>query len=45
MDENRKTVGPDLHIEASTMWMADAGLKRGNIHGQSDGLGFGVVES
>ena len=40
MGENRKTVGRDHHIEASTMWIAGAGLKSGYIHGQSDELGF-----
>jgi hypothetical protein len=44
MGENRKTVGRDHHIEAFTMWMAGAGLKQGYIHGQSDELGFGVVD-
>jgi uncharacterized protein (DUF1501 family) len=44
MGENRKTVGRDHHIEAFTMWMAGAGLKSGYIHGQSDELGFGVVD-
>ena len=44
MGENRKTVGRDHHIDAFTMWMAGAGLKKGYIHGQSDELGFGVVD-
>jgi hypothetical protein len=43
MGENRKTVGRDHHIEAFTMWMAGAGLKRGYIHGETDELGFGTV--
>ena len=25
------------------MWMAGAGLKKGHIHGETDELGFGVV--
>ena len=43
MGENRKTTGRDHHIDAFTMWMAGAGLKKGYIHGQTDELGFGVV--
>lgn len=44
MGENRKTVGRDHHIDAFTMWMAGAGLKKGHIHGATDELGFGVVD-
>jgi len=43
MGENRKTTGRDHHIDAFTMWMAGAGLKKGYIHGETDELGFGVV--
>ncbi len=43
MGENRKTTGRDHHIDAFTMWMAGAGLKKGHIHGETDELGFGVV--
>ncbi len=44
MGENRKTVGRDHHIDAFTMWMAGAGVKKGYIHGATDELGFGVVD-
>jgi hypothetical protein len=44
MGENRKTVGRDHHIDAFTMWMAGGGVKKGYIHGQTDELGFGVVD-
>lgn len=44
MGENRKTVGRDHHIDAFTLWMAGAGLKKGFIHGETDELGFGVVD-
>ena len=27
------------------MWMAGAGLKRGHLHGQSDEIGYNVVEN
>jgi hypothetical protein len=43
MGENRKTVGRDHHIDAFTMWLAGAGVKKGHIHGETDELGFGVV--
>jgi hypothetical protein len=44
MGENRKTVGRDHHIDAFTMWMAGGGVKKGYIHGETDELGFGVVD-
>jgi hypothetical protein len=44
MGEVRKTVGRDHHIDAFTMWMAGAGVKKGFIHGVTDELGFGVLE-
>lgn len=44
MGEVRKTVGRDHHIDAFTMWMAGAGVKAGYIHGETDELGFGVVD-
>ena len=33
-------VGRDHHIEAFTMWMAGAGLKRGISYGETDELGY-----
>ncbi len=44
MGEVRKTIGRDHHIDAFTMWMAGGGVKPGYIHGESDELGFGVVD-
>jgi hypothetical protein len=44
MGENRQTVGRDHHIEGFTMWMAGGGVKPGVLHGETDELGFGVVE-
>jgi hypothetical protein len=44
MGENRETVGRDHHVDAFTMWMAGGGTKAGCVYGQTDELGFGVVE-
>jgi uncharacterized protein (DUF1501 family) len=44
MGEVRATVGRDHHIDAFTMWVAGGGFKRGFIHGETDELGFGVVQ-
>jgi hypothetical protein len=43
--EVRQTVGRDHHIDAFTMWMAGGGVKPGVILGETDELGFGVVEN
>ena len=45
MGEVRATVGRDHHVDAFTMWMAGAGVKKGMIYGATDELGFGVVEN
>ncbi len=45
MGEVRATIGRDHHIDAFTMWVAGAGVKRGVILGETDELGFGVVEN
>ncbi len=45
MGENRATVGRDHHVDAFTMWLAGGGVKKGTIFGQTDELGFGVVEN
>ncbi|MHA3775556.1 DUF1501 domain-containing protein [Verrucomicrobiota bacterium sgz303538] len=45
MGEVRQTVGRDHHIDAFTMWMAGGGVKPGVIFGETDELGFGVVEN
>jgi hypothetical protein len=45
MGEERKSLaGRDHHIDAFTMWLAGGGFKPGCIHGQTDELGFGVVD-
>jgi uncharacterized protein (DUF1501 family) len=44
MGEVRQTVGRDHHIDAFTMWLAGAGVKSGQILGETDELGFGVVD-
>ncbi|MCI0358156.1 MAG: DUF1501 domain-containing protein [Planctomycetaceae bacterium] len=44
MGEVRNTIGRDHHIDAYTMWLAGGGVKSGFMHGQTDELGFGVVE-
>jgi hypothetical protein len=45
MGENRETVGRDHHVDAFTIWLAGGGAKQGFVHGQTDELGFGVVEN
>jgi len=42
--EVRKTVGRDHHIDAFTMWLAGGGVKPGLVLGETDELGFGVVQ-
>lgn len=32
--------GRDHHLEAFTMWMAGAGIKRGHVHGETDEIGY-----
>ncbi len=44
MGEVRATVGRDHHVDAFTMWIAGGGFKAGYIHGETDELGFGVVD-
>jgi hypothetical protein len=44
MGEPRESIGRDHHIDAYTMWLAGAGIKRGHIHGSSDEIGYNVVE-
>ncbi len=44
MGEPRSTIGRDHHIDAYTMWLAGAGIKRGYVHGQSDEIGYEVAE-
>jgi uncharacterized protein (DUF1501 family) len=44
LGEIRQTVGRDHHVDAFTMWMAGGGVKPGAVIGETDELGFGVVE-
>ncbi len=44
MGEVRGTVGRDHHVDAFTMWMAGGGVKPGLLFGETDELGFGVVQ-
>jgi hypothetical protein len=44
MGENRETIGRDHHVDAFTVWMAGGGVKPGVVHGETDELGFGVVQ-
>jgi len=44
MGEPRETTGRDHHIDAYTMWMAGGGLKSGLILGQTDELGYSILE-
>jgi hypothetical protein len=44
MGEPRGNIGRDHHIDAYTMWLAGAGIKRGYIHGQTDEIGYNAVE-
>lgn len=45
MGEARESTGRNHHIDAFTMWMAGGGFKPGFVYGQTDELGFGVVEN
>jgi hypothetical protein len=42
--EVRATIGRDHHIDCFTLWLAGGGVKPGVIHGETDELGFGVVD-
>jgi Protein of unknown function (DUF1501) len=44
MGEPRESLGRDHHIDAYTMWLAGAGIKRGYTHGQTDEIGYNVAE-
>lgn len=39
-----RSMGRDHHPQAFTMWMAGAGIKTGQTIGQTDELGFNIVE-
>jgi hypothetical protein len=42
---NSKVLGRDHYPDCFTMWMAGGGVKGGYNYGQTDELGFGVVEN
>jgi uncharacterized protein (DUF1501 family) len=44
MGEVRESTGRDHHIDAYTMWLAGGGFKAGYIYGQTDEIGYNVVE-
>jgi len=44
MGERRETVGRNHHIEAFTVWLAGGGVKPGITLGQTDELGYNIVE-
>jgi hypothetical protein len=43
MGEIRESVGRNHHIDAYSMWLAGAGVKKGVVHGETDEFGFGPV--
>jgi len=43
LGEVREFIGRDHHIEASTMWLAGGGTKRGFSFGETDEIGFNPV--
>lgn len=45
MGEEREATGRDHHIDAYTMWLAGGGTKPGFLYGQSDEIGYNVVEN
>ncbi len=45
MGEPREAMGRDHHIDAYTMWLAGAGIKKGHIHGSTDDIGYNVTEN
>ncbi|MBI1829930.1 MAG: DUF1501 domain-containing protein, partial [Planctomycetes bacterium] len=44
MGEPRESLGRDHHIDAYTMWLAGAGIKRGYTYGESDEIGYNVAD-
>jgi uncharacterized protein (DUF1501 family) len=43
MGETREKTGRNHHIDAFTMWFAGAGIRPGQVIGETDELGFGPV--
>lgn len=44
LGEVRQSTGRDHHVDGFTMWVAGGGFKAGYIHGETDELGFGVID-
>lgn len=44
MGELRETIGRNHHIDAFPMWFAGAGIRAGQVVGETDELGFNAVE-
>ena len=44
MAEDRQPLGRDHHTDAFTMWLAGGGIKPGQTIGQTDEIGFSIVE-
>ena len=44
MSEVRLAIDRDHHIEAFTMWLAGGGVKAGHSHGETDDIGYSVVQ-
>jgi uncharacterized protein (DUF1501 family) len=45
MGEIRVAVGRDHHIDAFTMWLAGGGVKPGLSYGETDDIGYSVVDN
>ena len=45
MGEVRVAVGRDHHIDAFTMWLAGGGVKAGLSYGETDDIGYSVVDN
>jgi hypothetical protein len=45
MQGNKGPVGRDHHNKAMTIWLAGAGIRRGQVYGSTDDLGYAAVEN
>ena len=45
MQGNKGPVGRDHHNKAMTIWLAGAGIRRGQVYGSTDELGYAAVEN
>jgi hypothetical protein len=45
MGEVRETIGRDHHIDAYTMWLTGGGVKPGIVYGETDEIGYNVIEN